>query len=255
MHLMLDKDSFHVFKQMAAAASFRSSTPETNDTITQKLFYQYLTDQTLYELLSRVKNGLLNQQMRLAFRDSSDNDLRGITAEASVNESSQSKDIYILIQIKLNNRNYGHITLHLMPFNTRSNTIGPLHIRNNTCNIRVSRIRINAHGNGQTIQQIVLSRGSGADKHYAIGNTKLGKACEPIFGVLNAYLDNDSTQSLSIPSKNTNYRNAQIREWVREITAPQRGATRIQRTHFSIQHGIYGGSSKRNARRKHRKGK
>jgi hypothetical protein len=73
-------------------------------------FLLYGSDSKLYEFLTRVDNGVLKQHIQNAFTA---HGLIGYTVSCFV-RNPHDKDIYVVINIKNNNFQIGHITFHLL---------------------------------------------------------------------------------------------------------------------------------------------
>jgi hypothetical protein len=239
---------------MAAAASFVST--RSDNSVTQRYFYQYLNDATLYELLMRVKKHRLDYDVHQAIRNSSDVDLHVMKTVSRVvySNTKYGPDIYIYIEIQNPQKALGHITFHLIPTNTGRNTIAPLHIRNQIFPQKVSRIRINTNiTKERRLAAIRLEKGTAPSAFININsNSELSKISEIVFKVLNNYLSKTSDQSLSLHPEFINIIDNQVLQWVSIITVePETNRSRIQRTRFSFQRERRGGFCK--TRRKKRK--
>ena len=78
---------------MAAAASFVSPTSQGNETLSHRLLYRYLTDEMLYELLWRVHEKRLDNDIQTAIMNSNDASLNGVSVYASIKANSRNNDI------------------------------------------------------------------------------------------------------------------------------------------------------------------
>jgi hypothetical protein len=232
---------------MAAASSFVST--RSDNAITQRLFYQYLNDATLYELLMRVKKHRLDYDIHQAIADSSDSTLHILKTSSRVvfSNTRYGPDIYIYIEIQTPQIALGHITLHLIPSDTGRNTIAPLHIRNQKFPQKVSRIRVSANTDrDRRIIGIRLEKGIASSNFINIHeNTEIARISQIVFKVLNEYLSKTSEKSISAHPQYTNIIDNQVLHWVSVITVePHTNRRRIQRTRFSSQFERRGGFRK-----------
>lgn len=121
-----------------------SNQSENNSVLTQKLFFNCLTDAQLNELLHRIDSGKLEQDIIDRHPEVEE------TIQIQVILSKKIKNnpsIYINFSDGQNNQIY-HFSAHLCPDNFEPKSQGPLHIKNNRLihrkrNKRTQRIRIN----------------------------------------------------------------------------------------------------------------
>jgi hypothetical protein len=235
---------------MSAAASTRRQT-RANNTTSQKLFYRYLKDKSLYELLARIVNKDLDRDIHNELPD----EQHGMHTRSSIHVGGtrSNKDPYIYIGIFKDNVEVGHITFHLLPFDTRQNTIGPLHIRNQYFDQKVSRIGVEGIPPGIfTPREIKLHKGSPPTNYRNI-DTDLQVVSETVFAVLNTYFAIHHPHSItSYPRYTTQQIIPRLIDIIELVTTSDPSNTRrIRRTPFAettLQ--LRGGNQQ--TRRKHR---
>jgi hypothetical protein len=217
---------------MSAAASTQRQT-RVNNTTSQKLFYRYLKDKSLYELLARIVNKDLDRDIRNELPE----EQRGMHTHSSIHigRTGFNKDPYIYIGIFKNNVEIGHITFHLLPFDTRQNTIGPLHIRNQYFDQKVSRIGVEGSPPGIfTPREIKLHKGSPPTNRKNI-DTDLQAVSETVFSVLNTYFAIHHPRSItSYPRYTTQQIIPRLIDIIELVTTGDPSDTRrIRRTPFA----------------------
>lgn len=160
-----------------------------NNTETHKYFYYYLTRTKLNELMWRVENGRF---MADVHKKMFENNIKDQYITIAIKESPTNNDVYIVIDLYVLHEHIGHITFHLIPYNFRKGTIGPLHIKNKkqtTTRIRVTRKQ------GQH-PYIKVSVGSDIPGSSPLNNRVIS-ITNFVFEILNDYFDPKSQNSLS----------------------------------------------------------
>jgi hypothetical protein len=180
------------------------------------LFPQFLlldTDSKLYEFLTRVDNGVLQWHIQNAFTA---HGLIGYTVSCFVRKPHKD-DIYVVINIKKDNSQIGHITFHLLKSNITHAGTGPFHVVNNTTK-RAARIHVTRSINRTKGVKLSLGR-------YVVPNGRLLpnnilQISNIIFDIINNYCD--PTNPLFLGNNIATMENDSIKNLVSQIRISHR---------------------------------